>query len=434
MPILDSLVNTALNLGSVLAVLVALVVIHEFGHFVMARLAGVRVHEFGIGLPPRALTYHRGKETAYTLNWLPHRRLRAPGGRGRRLGRPAQLQPTSHCTVRTIILLAGVAMNFLLAWLIFSLIAGLADPTASIRINAFAPPTPSGQIGPAEAAGLTAGQGDRRHDADGPRLRRLGRRDPGHRRPAPSPGFDAGATGAPDAGIRYLREHAGQPVTLTVRHADGTVSGLSWSRSTTPEAAVDAGRPGYRQLRLRAAARDLQHDPLEAHPARLPANGAGVDARSSTRLGDLVGNLTNPQVAGPIGIVDIVGQVRTQAPPVFLVWLIGLLSANLAVINILPIPPMDGGRVLVGAHQAPRGRPPQREAERATYLVGFMLLIAFIVWISYFDIQRLRRVVTLGRADGGPARREPRPGADRGRRAAPPGRSAPYRHRATWAA
>ncbi len=65
--IFDGLINIVL----LLVILVALVVIHEFGHFAMARAAGVRVHEFGVGFPPRARILHRGKDTVYTLNWLP---------------------------------------------------------------------------------------------------------------------------------------------------------------------------------------------------------------------------------------------------------------------------------------------------------------------------------------------------------------------------
>jgi regulator of sigma E protease len=107
-----------------------------------------------------------------------------------------------------------------------------------------------------------------------------------------------------------------------------------------------------------------------------------------TAVGGLLGNLGSPQVAGPIGIVGIVGQVRTQNPPIFLVYLIALLSANLAVINTLPIPPMDGGRVLVGVIKRIVGTRLSTRAEAATYLVGFGLLIAFILWISYFDITR----------------------------------------------
>ena len=383
MPVLDSILNTALNLGTVLVVLVALVVAHEFGHFVMARLAGVRVLEFGIGLPPRALTYFRGRETAYTLNWLPL------GGFVRLEGEDGDSSdPRSFSQkplpVRTVILVAGVIMNFLVAWLIFSLIAGIADPTASIRVNAFAPPTASGQVGPAQAAGLTPAKviGN---DANGPLYDDSGDvivAIDGHT----FAWFDAGTGGAPDGGIRYLREHAGQTVTLSVRHADGTVSDVQVTLNT-PAVATEQGALGIRNYGFVPGA-SLQRGPLEALQVGFQRT-VQASMLVLNALRDLVGNLTNPQVAGPIGIVNIVGQVRTQAPPIFLVYLIGLLSANLAVINILPIPPMDGGRVMVGFIKSLAGDRLSVDAERATYFIGFALLLAFIAWISYFDIQRL---------------------------------------------
>ena len=87
-------------------------------------------------------------------------------------------------------------------------------------------------------------------------------------------------------------------------------------------------------------------------------------------LGDLVtnvDNLTNPPVSGPIGIVSAVDTVRTQLPPVFLFWLIGMLSANLAIVNILPLPPLDGGRILHdGAAEASGGRVTPHSSARST--------------------------------------------------------------------
>jgi regulator of sigma E protease len=78
-------------------------------------------------------------------------------------------------------------------------------------------------------------------------------------------------------------------------------------------------------------------------------------------------------------------------PPVFLFYLIGLLSANLGVVNVLPFPPMDGGRMAVAIIQAVSGTRVSVAAERAVYFTGFVLLMALLVWISFFDIQRLPR-------------------------------------------
>ena len=77
------------------------------------------------------------------------------------------------------------------------------------------------------------------------------------------------------------------------------------------------------------------------------------------------------------------------APPVFLVWLVGLLSANLAVVNALPFPPMDGGRVAVSLIKAASRDRISPATERAVYLTGFALLMALLVWVTAQDIGRL---------------------------------------------
>src|SRR3954452_7684164 len=139
--------NGLINVVLLLAILVALVVIHEFAHFVVARRAGVRVHEFGIGFPPRALTYHRDKHgTAYTLNWLPI------GGFVRMEGEEGESDdPRSFVRqklpTRLTILLAGVGMNILLAFIIFTGIALLADPISIATIGGVSPGSPADQIG-----------------------------------------------------------------------------------------------------------------------------------------------------------------------------------------------------------------------------------------------------------------------------------------------
>ena len=392
MDLLTSLSNSAVNVVLVLVILVVLVVIHEFGHFVAARLAGVRVHEFGIGLPPRAVTYHRGRETAYTLNWLPIGGfVRLEGEDGDRADDPRSFSAKS-LKVRTAILLAGVAMNILLAFVIFSFIAGFADPSVDIRVNGLAPATTSGAVAPAVAAGLRPAKqiggtatapvyddsGDVITAIDGQHFAF----------------FDAGPTGEPNAGIRYLRAHAGQRVTLSLLHHDGTTQDVTVLLNDTTVATSSPlvnGATGQGVLGIVGywyqPGPTIARGPLDA--ISLGAQRTVMAAATVvTAVAGLLGNLGSPQVAGPIGIVGIVGQVRTENPPIFLVYLIALLSANLAVINTLPIPPMDGGRVLVGVIKRLVGTRLSTRAEAATYLVGFGLLLAFILWISYFDITR----------------------------------------------
>jgi regulator of sigma E protease len=94
-------------------------------------------------------------------------------------------------------------------------------------------------------------------------------------------------------------------------------------------------------------------------------------------------------VSGPIGIADTVTTVFWQAGPVATLYLAGLLSANLALVNLLPFPPLDGGRMLMIAIKRVAGARVSLKAEQATYLVGFAFLFAFLIWITVFDIARL---------------------------------------------
>src|SRR5262245_17389971 len=126
MPDLIGLGNGLIDVVLLLVILVVLVVIHEFGHFIVARRVGVTVHEFGIGFPPRALTFAKDKlGTIYTLNWLPI------GGFVRMEGEEGESDdPRSFVRqklpTRLAILLAGVTMNILLAFVLLTLIAGFA--------------------------------------------------------------------------------------------------------------------------------------------------------------------------------------------------------------------------------------------------------------------------------------------------------------------
>jgi regulator of sigma E protease len=95
-----------------------------------------------------------------------------------------------------------------------------------------------------------------------------------------------------------------------------------------------------------------------------------------------------PPAAGPVGIASQIGDVFWQLGPIVTLYMAGVLSANLAVVNILPFPPLDGGRMLVLVLKALFGRRISVQAERLTYLVGFVFLFAFLIWITGFDLIR----------------------------------------------
>jgi regulator of sigma E protease len=376
MPDFIGLGNGLINVVLLLVILVGLVVIHEFGHFIVARRAGVRVHEFGIGFPPRALTYHTDKQgTAYTLNWLPI------GGFVRMEGEEGESHDP-HSFVRQglgrrlAILLAGVTMNILLAFVIFTGIALFADPVSIATIGGVVPDSPAASIGLIGGKQIdTTDTGIPIYDDSGDKIVAID----GQRFYA----LDAISLADTPQGA-YLRAHAGQTVSLSVRHPDGTEQTYQVTLRTPEQA--DQGALGVRFASL--TTEDTQRPFLDAVATGFHRT---VDAATLILrgLGDLVTNITNPPIAGPVGIVTIVGQVRSSLPPVFLLWFIGLLSANLAIVNALPFPPLDGGRVAVALIQKATGNRIGEKAERLAYLTGFVALMLLIVWVTFFDIQRL---------------------------------------------
>src|SRR5687768_4894570 len=204
---IDLLINVAL----LLIILVVLVVIHEFGHFIVARRTKVLVHEFGIGFPPRAKVLGNDGETTYTLNWLPIGGfVKLEGEEGESDNPRSFVRQRLH--TRLAILLAGVAMNFLLAFLIFTLIAAFADPVGNVRIAAVQPGTPAEQVG--LKGGVQTGtddEGDPIYDESGDLIVAID----GNRFPV----FDSVQPGV--GSLNYLRAHAGQMVTLTLRDSAG---------------------------------------------------------------------------------------------------------------------------------------------------------------------------------------------------------------------
>ena len=94
-------------------------------------------------------------------------------------------------------------------------------------------------------------------------------------------------------------------------------------------------------------------------------------------------------VAGPVGMVGVIGDVRTGLPPIFLLWFIGLISANLAVINLLPIPPLDGSRMVMAVVQRLTGNRISPATERLVYFTGWVALMLFLVVVTVGDVQNL---------------------------------------------
>ena len=369
-------------LGTVLAfigVLVVLVLVHELGHFIVAKRAGITVQEFGIGFPPRiGSVIWRG--TRYSLNWIPL------GGFVKMLGEDGDAEAEKMrqrglsdaaidkamegafnrkpVWVRIVVLVAGVLMNFLLAALLFGIALSLPGQQGRGPLTV----TDVQADSPAVTAGLQVG--DVITAADGrtfPISRDL---------------------------TTYVRSRAGHPVELTVLRAGEEVAVAVTPRTLTPsDEAKGLGAVGFGY----EPEKFVEIPPAADGPVAAAWEGtiaAGdlalkIPGGLASAVAGLLGLAPDAGTAvGPIGIASETGKVL-RAPLVSQLIFVGILSVNLAVLNVLPFPPLDGGRIAVVVIEAVRRRRLPAEREALVYLTGFMVLILLVILISIRDVANL---------------------------------------------
>jgi regulator of sigma E protease len=343
-------------------ILGVMVLIHELGHFVTARLARVRVLEFGVGFPPRARVLRNRGDTLYTLNWLPIGGfVKLEGEDGDDANDPHSFA-SQGLAKKLLILVAGVVMNVALSFVIFSGIALGGDPTIGYRVGTVQPDSP------AAAAGLQGGDVIATID--------------GHYR-----GAFQGTSLLDD-----LRASAGKTVLLGIEHADGSSADVSVTLRSPAQIDKDHGALGIERPTATTTAGAIHYAVGDAIGigAQRTVDALGLIVGGLGQLGDAIVNRPTeaPPVSGPVGIATTIGDVFWQLGPIFTLYIAGILSANLAVVNILPFPPLDGGRMLVIVLKRIFGTRISLRAERMTYVVGFVFLFAFLIWITGFDIVR----------------------------------------------
>lgn len=378
------------------AILIALVVAHEFGHFVTAKLAGVKVLEFGIGYPPRIWGKKFG-ETEYTINALPLGGfVRMLGetdaeevdtsAEGQRTGamntmaqrRSGEIDPRALAAkpagTRIIVLLAGVIINALLPVILFT-ISYMVPQTVAVggtQVTRVSPNTPAAE------AGLKPG--DIILKINGRKVRNI---DDLHNDILLYQGttMDWQIERQTKVGNQLLSDQV-----LTVHPY------ARWQVPTEVEpdgTRVKQGPTGI-EIAQRSSATTVQSYSLwKAIPLGF-SETYDTFVLFKNQVISWVASRTAPQVAGPVGIAQATGQVVKQAGWTALIQLAAILSINLAIVNVLPLPMLDGGRVLfVLIELARRGKRIAPEKEAFVHLVGFALVISFVVVISYFDIARI---------------------------------------------
>jgi regulator of sigma E protease len=366
-----------------LVVIVVLILVHEFGHFVVAKWSGMKVEEFGIGFPPRAALLGRAGETEITLNWLPF------GGFVKILGENGEQTPGVRGQVsagkaftdknrflQAFVLVAGIAMNLLLAYLLISLALALGTPRALSDAE-----LAQAQDVQLAIAGVLPGS------------------------PAASAGLEPGdlITGAADAESSWQESEAkypntfsafvdssqGQPITLELER-----NGEHLEITAAPALSVEAPGVGGRY------ALGIDIAPVGVLALSVPqafekglALTWGATAETAVALWQFFAGIFTfhadlSAVAGPVGIADALGGAAKQGFGDVL-SLAAIISINLALINLIPVPALDGGRLLFVIIEAVIRRPIKPQWANALNSLGFALLILLMLAVTAHDLYAL---------------------------------------------
>ncbi|MDB5237677.1 MAG: metalloprotease RseP [Parcubacteria group bacterium] len=353
-------------------VLVALIVVHELGHFVVAKLSGMRVDEFGIGYPPRIAAFKAGG-TEYSINWLPFGGFVRIYGEDETDAAGNDAFSSRPKILQALTLVAGIVMNLLFAYVLIVLALGfgtqraLSDQealTAKDAVIAVADVLPGS---PAAAAGLMPG--DLIRSVDGPN------------------GSFAGAQ------TTAFTTFVGQDTTLTplTFHIERNYKPMTLT--ATPKSDIIPSQPW--RIGLGISISDVGMARVSWSEAITSGAALTLDLIKQTAIGlaKFFGSLATfsanlSEVSGPIGIAGAVGSAYTQGIT-SLLTITALISINLALINIIPIPALDGGRLLFVVIEAVTRKPIRPTIGRAVNTIGFGLLILLMILVSAHDVFKL---------------------------------------------
>jgi regulator of sigma E protease len=336
-----------------LAVIAVVILAHEIGHFATAKAFGVRVDEFGVGYPPRLIGVKRGK-TTYSLNALPF------GGFVKMAGeedpKVKDSLASKSIAKRLIVMSSGSIMNALLPLLLFSLAFMIPHDVVvgTVVVEDVAPGSPAEAVGfqPQDVI-LTAGGKEVKSNYDI---------------------------------SRYIQLNLGQEITFMVRHSDQTIEEISVvPRWQPPE---DQGAIGVLLHTIDASIIQEQQSFWEAIPSGVNQCTETYILFKNAILGIFIGT-TSFEPLGPVGIAQVSGEfAKAGIGP--LLEFTAFFSINLAILNLLPLPALDGGRIaFVLVEWVRRGRRISPEKEGRVHMVGFMLLIALLIAITLQDIVRI---------------------------------------------
>lgn len=359
-----------------IVILVVLILAHEFGHFIVAKLAKIRVDEFGIGFPPKIFSFGRG-ETKYTLNLFPIGGFVKIFGEDGESGKVPEIEKARSFVgkskfVQAAVVAAGIIFNIILAWLLISgsFTAGLAASSRSV-----APGTPfenarlviEGVVpnSPAERAGLLV-------------------KDEIIAITTNKDSLQIGNL-TPESARDFIASSEREKIAVSYKRG-----GENMTAFAEPEKGIAGDRPAIGVIM------DMEGEiNLPIHQALWHGGRTTVfyTAETAKAVGNffkdiLYGQADVSSVMGPVGLVGLVGQVYEFG---FLNLLIftALISINLAIINLIPFPALDGGRLLFILIESIKGSPIKPKIARIANALGFVILILLMILVTWHDIANL---------------------------------------------
>lgn len=361
-----------------------LVIIHELGHYFAAKKFGIKVLEFGFGIPPRAWGKKIG-ETIWSLNWLPF------GGFVRLLGEDESDKKvlddkrsfaSQAIWKRITVVVAGVVMNLLLAWLLFYVVLGVQGFKTKLPLL-----SDYKFVGIDQQEELTVIVGSVMADS-----------------PASQAGLKEGdrivavngiSVGDSSKFVEEVKANAGKEIKLTVSDLQDTKRKeiLITPRVNPPagQGALGVSLAGLRAVNL------AFNTPMQKLFAG-PIYSYNLIGYSGKILGDTISysfkehtiGPVSEAVAGPIGITAVVKQILAVENPVIpYLDFIAALSLNLAIVNVLPFPGLDGGRLFFLIIEGITRKKTHAVVEKYVHTIGLVVLLSLIILITISDIRKL---------------------------------------------
>lgn len=367
-----------------------LVFVHELGHFLTAKRNGIRVDEFGFGFPPRLFGFVKdeasGKyrivwgskdmpsgRTVYSLNWIPLGGfVKIAGEDGHDTSDPESFAG-KPAWIRIKVLAAGVFMNFLFAWFLISIVfmMGLPQPIEQSEHGKY--PNAKIQIldvtkgSPAEAMGLK--MGDEIIAINGKEMTAL------------------------DQVSGEISTHKGEIITVNI---DRFGEKLTLSGTPRTESPANQGALGI-SFSETAVVSYPWYEAIYRGATTTYSITVAIFEAFGKMIASLFGSEKTPlDVTGPVGIVYLTKQMSDLGLP-YLLQFAALLSINLGIINILPIPALDGGRILFILIEKLKGSPVSHRVESMIHQVGFILLLLLMLLVTVRDFSQFQILEKISR-------------------------------------